>query len=390
MSRILIAWELGEGLGHVSRLRPIGERLRDLGHEVSFAIRRPDAGGWQLGRAGFPVYQAPLAHPPKPLERLRYRARTFADILWTAGFGEADRLEGMIRLWDSLLGQIRPELVLSDFSPFLALAIRGRIRHVTLGDGFVMPPAHLPAFPSLEPGDGETIDQAALLDVIAQVCRTVGRSAPPSLPAAVGGDRGFICTIPELDPYAAHRLHPADGPLLGLSSKLAEPDRPAEIFAYLSMDAPQTGTMMSAMIRSGLPLSAYLRDATDRVRDHYRAAGAVIYDGPVPLQEVAGEATIVVHHGGHGTSEQLLAMGRPQVLVPRHLEQMLNARSLERLGTGWVASIQLASEALQRLLLKTASASGMRNRAAKIASRLEASAYRPSIENILADVSARL
>ena len=39
MSRIVIAWELGENLGHLWNLLPVAQRLRSLGHDVSFGIR---------------------------------------------------------------------------------------------------------------------------------------------------------------------------------------------------------------------------------------------------------------------------------------------------------------------------------------------------------------
>jgi UDP:flavonoid glycosyltransferase YjiC (YdhE family) len=43
---------------------------------------------------------------------------------------------------------------------------------------------------------------------------------------------------------------------------------------------------------------------------------------------------VIVYHGGIGFAQQALALGRPQLLVPEHLEQLLNAQLVDRLGVG--------------------------------------------------------
>ena len=39
MARVLCAWELGSGLGHIGRIVPIARELRALGHEVVMVLR---------------------------------------------------------------------------------------------------------------------------------------------------------------------------------------------------------------------------------------------------------------------------------------------------------------------------------------------------------------
>jgi UDP:flavonoid glycosyltransferase YjiC (YdhE family) len=43
---------------------------------------------------------------------------------------------------------------------------------------------------------------------------------------------------------------------------------------------------------------------------------------------------VVIHHGGINTTEAVLAVGRPQLFVPRHVEQLLNAQMAMAMGTG--------------------------------------------------------
>src|SRR4051794_39001978 len=118
---ILFTWELGGGLGHIARLRPLAEAMQGLGRSVAFAVRdvrfcslvfedvksgQAGAGaGEQAGReqasagAGeqpgserksIKWYQAPIK-----VERARNEIReprTYADILHNVGFGDVEEL----------------------------------------------------------------------------------------------------------------------------------------------------------------------------------------------------------------------------------------------------------------------------------------------------------
>jgi hypothetical protein len=49
MSRIFVSWELGANFGHLTRLMPITEQLRQLGHELFFAVRDTEIAAALLG-----------------------------------------------------------------------------------------------------------------------------------------------------------------------------------------------------------------------------------------------------------------------------------------------------------------------------------------------------
>jgi UDP:flavonoid glycosyltransferase YjiC (YdhE family) len=50
------------------------------------------------------------------------------------------------------------------------------------------------------------------------------------------------------------------------------------------------------------------------------------------MAEIGATVGVIIHHGGLGTTETAMALGRPQILVPRHGEQYMNAHNLGRLG----------------------------------------------------------
>jgi rhamnosyltransferase subunit B len=58
----------------------------------------------------------------------------------------------------------------------------------------------------------------------------------------------------------------------------------------------------------------------------------------IPYQEIFPHASVIVHHGGIGTSAQALRAGRPTVVVPYSNDQPDNARRLKKLGTSVTVS----------------------------------------------------
>jgi rhamnosyltransferase subunit B len=75
-----------------------------------------------------------------------------------------------------------------------------------------------------------------------------------------------------------------------------------------------------------------VRDASDDLKEALRARGLTVHDEPPPPQMAFTEASLIIHHGGIGTIEACLMLGRPQLLLTRHLEQSLNGSVTRSLG----------------------------------------------------------
>jgi rhamnosyltransferase subunit B len=63
-----------------------------------------------------------------------------------------------------------------------------------------------------------------------------------------------------------------------------------------------------------------------------RAAGVNVHEHLLPLGTALSHKAVIVHHGGIGTAIQALTLGRPQLILHRHMEQHFNAHILARLG----------------------------------------------------------
>ncbi len=350
MSDILLGWEYGSGHGHVNTLLPIARSLAAAGHRPMFAVRDIVESWPVLKDQGFPVFPAPFW--PSRLARHggSFRARSFADILSYFGWCEPGELEGMVRAWDALIDLVRPALIVLDHAPTLSLAARGRIPVVAVGTGFSNPPAQLTQYPVLD-RDGRAIHtEGELLASIAEVQRRLGRPPPGSLAGTLGHGKCFVTTFPEVDPYRPHRIEKPIGPL-------AKPPLPSPLpavsrwFGYMSAERPEVESILLDLAATGIPGEAYVRGAAPPLRAVLRAAGIQVHDRPAPIGEVLSRVGVVVHAGGGGLTSNALAAGRPQLLMPEHLEQRLTAGLLAGLGVGLsVPDKEAPGKSLLRLL----------------------------------------
>jgi UDP:flavonoid glycosyltransferase YjiC (YdhE family) len=89
--------------------------------------------------------------------------------------------------------------------------------------------------------------------------------------------------------------------------------------------------VLQALKDSGLVGSIYLRDASVSTRADLRRKGLQILEQPADMASAVSQSALLIHHGGVGTCEVGLAIGRPQLIIPRHQEQAMNALCLRRI-----------------------------------------------------------
>jgi len=148
MATILLAWELGGGLGHFMNLRPLAEGLLRRGHRVVAVLRDLSAARQFLVDPNVDILQAPFKHA-----RIRdiEPTCTFAQILHNCGFGDADELLTLAEAWRKLYDYLQPDLIIFDHSPTALLASAGYpARRALIGTGFFSPPdTGAPGLPNL-------------------------------------------------------------------------------------------------------------------------------------------------------------------------------------------------------------------------------------------------
>lgn len=102
------------------------------------------------------------------------------------------------------------------------------------------------------------------------------------------------------------------------------------------------------------------------------------------------EASFVIHHGGAGTSEACLTAGRTQILVPRHLEQSMTARSLRARGVGFILSRDTNEELIAKTVQEVAADAAALERAVTLSREIAARGPRPGVAPIVGACEALL
>ena len=370
MATVLLGWELGSGFGHVVPLVRLARDLAAQGHRPVLALKNL-AQTWMAWRdLEFPVVPAPM-FPPRPDPGGRsFLARSFGDILAIRGYTAVEDLLPLVTAWDNLIAQVRPKLIVADFSPTLQLAASGAVPFVGCGLPLAQPPLEGDDFPVLTPHAAAVAPAEQLLATVQEVQRRRGRPVPERLTDIARTER-FVNCFSHLDPYQAVRREPCFGPLDPLPPRSPLPVQPS-FFAYLNGDYPGTALGLAAMVRAGVPGQAFIRGVSAEGRHQVEQMGVQVHDRMVSLPELLPRISVVVHHGSLGLSHPALAAGRPQLLLPQHLEHMLTATRLEHLGVGLKLTGRIGTSAVTLTMQRLVADLSFADRAQVIACELEA------------------
>ena len=363
MQTILLAAELGAGQGHVMRLANAISHARDVVRPV-WALR--PSGFAHLQRLGLDVgdiVKAPSL--PRVLNAERHFAsQTLADPLATWGFSSQDVLEMIIKRWRALIDDVKPDLIVADFSPFLRLAAIEHVPMIMLGSGYTTPPIHLPLMqlPTMQPvlAAGQRVCERVLNNANS-VLRKIGTAPIERLSTLFHGDETLVCVWPEIDPYRLERKVPHVGPFLQSSTAVSEFEIVSHFhkraYAYLHRPSRDQVEFLNNIAKAGwnIWLHATSKDEIHSFREGIRQC-------PLPLRadEITSQFELIVHSGGAGLAQQAMLSGMPQICVPVSAENFLTAKAVAELGSGalvtggYAGSLSAIEEVLHHLFSPSA------------------------------------
>lgn len=342
MATILLAWELGGGLGHLMNLRPIAGEMVRRGHRMVAALRDLSLAREILGESGVVFLQAPFKHGRmQGIDPIC----TFAQILHNIGFGKLDELTTMVGAWRELFNYVRPDLIIFEHSPTALLAASGNsARKAIVGNGFFSPPDVTPLpnlrtwFPA-EPARLQADEAKVLANMNAALA---GMPQPPlrrvaELFAAV--DENFLLTFSELDCYVRPRGTEYWG---AWSANMGEPPQwppgiGRKVFGYLK-PFPELHHLLRVLSRLPNPTLIYAPGIDPRLREQFRSAHLRYADAPVEMSQASRECDLAILNGTFATTTAMLLAGKPALHIPIFLEQATNALLVEKLGAGMCAS----------------------------------------------------
>jgi UDP:flavonoid glycosyltransferase YjiC (YdhE family) len=330
---VLLAWELGGGMGHIMRLSRLAARLQPANLRLIAAVKLPGSAA-VLAARGIEIIAAPRwpSASISPEKIAKTSSATMGDILATAGLTNVEGLQQLLSAWDDLFSRLKPDLVVANFAPAAAIVARGRIPLLQIGDGYTLPPDDIDRFPLLhamsDPGD-----EAITLAVLNGVLQSRGEPPFENLPQIFSGDARMVFTFSVLDPYAAQRNEPLHGPLVDEVPIAADPSSRA-VFAYLSRGYPLHREIPDAFLKHAPKLRIHAPELSDQQALTLSQAGAVIERNPVAPAQALASSSLVIHLGGGGLAAEALMAGIPQLILSMQIEQWLTGSALQHAGLG--------------------------------------------------------
>lgn len=357
MATVLIAWELGAGWGHVSRLRSIAIELRRRGHDVVAALRDVAATGRLFIQQGIPCLAAPfkLGWPTNCIRP----ARSFAHILHNIGFCDVDELDALVAAWESLFDLVEPDAIIFDHSPTALLASRTTTAaRVLFGDGFCCPPGGdilppLAPWRSMDPA-GLFRDERRTLAVANRVLRMRGARQLVRLSALYQEvDNCLLTTFAELDHFGERREAIYHGPgvaCIGTPINVPSPGPCPRAVAYVRPYA-ELSDLMRVLDECGVATLMYCPGVNRRTLPESHLVR--VLDRPIDLRRAAQSADFAILNASHGTTAEMMLHGVPLLQIPLHMEQQLVAHRTVLTGAGLAVNrtkpTQIAA-AVRRLL----------------------------------------
>lgn len=346
--KALFVWEQGANLGHLSNLRlPMEVALRE-GFDVWLAVR-------ELHRvhevfSDLPVHylQAPLSISHR--NNSPVKIQSYGQLIYQQCFGNDAELASLISAWRALYELVQPQVIIAEHAPIALAAFHDLpVRKIHLGTGFTVPPVSeevdIPfgLFPDVEPTKAlqeELLRQdATLLSSLNGALRRAG-AAPLGRVGDIfsGVDAEFILSWPQFDHFGARR----NARYLGIDApQIASlPDWPAgsapAVFGYLET-FPSVEFLLRDLQATRLRCLLYIRGLSVALRNRFSSQCMVFVDHLVDVQAVARDANWVINHGSHGTASLFSSVGLPQLLIPRHQEQLLLSLRLVQQGCAAMA-----------------------------------------------------
>ena len=335
MARIVFAWELGGGTGHVATLLAIARGMQARGHEVSFLLRELKSGADLAGAAGIPRAAAPIwVGPAKYANPLN-----FGQILHNFGYHLRDSVRQLIDAWRERLRGA--QAVVANVAPAAHIAARTLgIPSFEISQGFHVPPPTMPAPPlrHWEPApraELEAVDRA-VLDAINSVLAAHG-GAPIGTIGELFAERAMLLTYPELD------IYPERGPadyygVPRAAEGAAVPAWPEgggpRVFGYLYHYFAGLDPLLEALRRLDAPALLLCRGANPELVQRHAGGSVLVAAEPMSVTRLLPQADMVVCHASHQMSAQALLGGKPLLMLPTQLEQFLIMRRVVRFGAG--------------------------------------------------------
>lgn len=363
MAKIILAWELGGGLGHIARLRLLAEKLLGNGHKIIFVL--PDPNILQrfsiTSASGSPVvHKAPESL--KTNKKLSRNPDNFSEILLSLHYYNTKELQNLIKQWQNLFIHIKPDLICFDSAPTAILATRiintsrdieKKIKTVNIGQYYFTPAdTHpQPSFTYNRRVSNKALIQSDRLlikniyEVLNHIHGTETSHEKETIHTLLKTDLSIITSIPELDFHAKHR--PINQLYSGsfISSTLGEraltwSNRKGKkrVFGYLKASYKGLLIFLEALKEQNVEARIYLSGLTNtdfksQLLKLHTDGDFEISLSPYKIGSSLELADALICHSGSSILYSL-SYGKPILTIPLQREQFMTAQCCIDAGFG--------------------------------------------------------
>jgi hypothetical protein len=340
--KIVCIWEIGAGLGHLTRLRPIVRHATAAGHQVFLIAKQLHNIQTVFDIRQLTVLQAPHDNTPKP----RKIPISWCEMLLLR-YQNSDRLANFLAAWRSVLDLIEPDLVVYDSAPTALIAsLGGRWTKWTVGSPFFMPridTAQVGVFPNADsnPNSIKRLEnsEAALLSLIGKAHETLAWQTRLARmhDLLAQADLQMVTTLPQFDYLGTRQIGEFVGMPASIDGQTCQPAWPwgskPKVFAYLKAFHGMRA-LLGALEKSEASSIIYSRDIS--AADKKKFASLTYLDAPASMDAVCAEADLVIHMAGSQTVARCMTSGVTQLLITTAMEQLFTAKSAQQLGAAFV------------------------------------------------------
>lgn len=355
MSKVLLAWELGADYGHVMRFSTLARELTRRGHEPVLVLKDLTHAETLLGDQRLTVLQAPvwlgnvsgLAQPA-----------SFAETLLRLGFLHPNALTGLCRAWLWLIDLCKPDALVCDYAPTALLATRGLgLPRVNIGESFGMPPRTqpLPTYRPWRPESPLRVAQAEQHTLNGANAALANLGQPPlqCLADLLAVDDEIITSYADFEQYPGRvdgrYIGPLPNPTQGVPPEWPLVDGP-RVFAYIKPGTRDFEPVLKALRALEVAAVVHAPGVSTALQHRYLAANIRFSEQPVRMDDVCRECDIGICHAGANTVQALVTAGKPLLLLPTHVEQMMTSKAVQHLGAGLVVDYEKPAPDLRRLI----------------------------------------
>lgn len=330
MKRIVYAWELGGGFGHLDRIFALGSQLAPQDIEIIYSLRDLPRAELRASAGQKRFIQSPM-HTHRGGELAA--ASNYADILLRCGYEDPVELTGLLRGWINLYELTKPDLILTDHAPTAALAARHlKIPACSICTGFEVPPVHSKITPSIQPWNTKLTrqqlrqkDQQALSN-INQALAACSAAPINKVMDIYDIKQNYLCTFPELDHFEDRQNATYAGPMFrshGNTFEAWEKSSLPRLFIYVSAAHPQFQSLINSLRTLPYASLVYTRDLKMKNRQPTIDGNLFISPQPLALDSVLQHADLIISNGGSFVTAATLLRGTRLLILPQHMEQAL-------------------------------------------------------------------